>query len=177
MLRGAGGFLLGLVSWPTTDNIVGDSKGSNATKDPIFASSALPNSEFDNPLFNVTNNKSKDVTNRINTSLGVNIRPNEWLSIAGRFGYEHYKTEGYLRYHPLSYYVGLASGGIQDNNWRKYNGYNHTITATARKTLGKDFNFRLMAGTMWQDYKLGGRWQNVQKRSCGEFNLLFRNTE
>ncbi|RYE11901.1 MAG: hypothetical protein EOP51_32490, partial [Sphingobacteriales bacterium] len=151
VLRGAGGFLLGLLSWPTTDDITGASRGNNSSKDPIFAAS--PNSEFDNPLFNVANNKSRDVTERVNTSLGVNIRPTEWLSLAGRFGYEHYKTEGYLRYHPLSYYVSAALGGIQDNNWRQYNGYNHTITATAKKTVAKDFNFRLMVGTMWQDYK------------------------
>lgn len=153
VLRGAGGFLLGLLSWPTTDNITGSSKGDNATKDPIFAAAGLPNSEFDNPLFNVNNNKSREETDRVNTSLGVNIRPTNWLSVAGRFGYETYNTEAYLRYHPLSYYVTLATGGVQDNYWRKYNGYNHTITATAKKTLGKDFNLRLMVGTMWQDYK------------------------
>ena len=39
-----------------------------------------------------------------------------------------------------------------DDYWRKYEGYNHTITATAKKDFGK-FSTRLMVGTMWQDYK------------------------
>jgi hypothetical protein len=55
-------------------------------------------------------------------------------------------------YHPQSYYLSRALNGAQDNYWRKYSGYNHTITATARKKVG-DFNFRLMVGTMWQDYE------------------------
>jgi hypothetical protein len=42
---------------------------------------------------------------------------------------------------------------LQDNFWRKYNGYNHTITATAKKTFAKNYNLRLMVGTMWQDYE------------------------
>lgn len=151
VLRGAGGFMLGLLLWPTTNDIR-TSQGDNATKDPLFASSASPNAEFDNPLFNVNNNKSRDETNRLNTSLGINIRPTDWLTLAGRFGYETYNTESYLRYHPLSYYISAGTGGIQDNQWRKYTGYNHTITATAKKSFGA-FNFRVMGGTMWQDYK------------------------
>jgi TonB-linked SusC/RagA family outer membrane protein len=150
VLRSAGGFLLALLSWPTTNNIVA-SQGDNATKSPLFALN--PNSEFDNPFFSVLANKNKETTNRINASLGVNIHPFTWLDISGRFGYEKYKTDGYLRYHPLSYYVPGNLGGIQDNFYRKYNGYNHTITASAKKTLAKNYNFRLMGGTMWQDYE------------------------
>jgi TonB-linked SusC/RagA family outer membrane protein len=150
VLRGAGGFLLALLSWPNTNDIVA-SQGDNGTKIPLF--SANPNTDFDNPLFNVNNNKSREVTNRYNASIGINIRPYSWLALSGRFGYETYSTDGYLRYHPLSYYIGSGIGGIQDNYNRRYFGYNHTITATAKKTLGKDFNFRLMVGTMWQDYE------------------------
>ncbi len=150
VLRSAGGFMISLLSWPTTNDIVA-SQGDNATKNPLFVGTS--NTELDNPLFNVNNNKAGEKTERYNTSLGININPYSWLSLSGRFGYETYKTEGYLRYHPLSYFISASTGGIQDNFWRSYHGYNHTITATARKTWRKDFNFRLMAGTMWQDYK------------------------
>lgn len=150
VLRSAGGFLLALLAWPTTNDI-GASQGDNASKVPLF--SANPNSDFDNPLFNVNNNKNKETTDRVNLAMGVNLHPFKGLDIAGRFGYEKYSTDGYLRYHPLSYYISAGVGGIQDNFNRKYNGYNHTITATGRKTIGKDFNFRLMGGTMWQDYE------------------------
>ncbi|HUC82940.1 MAG TPA: SusC/RagA family TonB-linked outer membrane protein [Flavisolibacter sp.] len=151
VLRSAGGFMISLLSWPSTLDI--KDAGDNATKSPLFGTSASPNAELDNPLFNVRNNKSYDETDRINTSLGINLNPFNWLSLAGRFGYETYSTDGYLRYHPLSYYISVGTGGLQDNWYRRYNGYNHTITATARKTLGKDFNFRLLGGTMWQDYQ------------------------
>ena len=43
-----------------------------------------------------------------------------------------------------------ATGGSLDNYYRTYKGYNHTITATAKKKFG-DFNTRLLVGTMWQD--------------------------
>ncbi|MET0392708.1 MAG: SusC/RagA family TonB-linked outer membrane protein [Chitinophagaceae bacterium] len=152
VLRSAGGFMLGLLAWPGDDDITA-SQGDNATKQPLFAASATPNAEIDNPLFNVRANRSAEQTSRYNASLGININPFDWLTLSGRFGYETYNTEGYLRYHPLSYYIAAGLGGIQDNFWRSYNGYNHTITATARKTIAKDFNFRVMGGTMWQDYE------------------------
>jgi TonB-linked SusC/RagA family outer membrane protein len=152
VLRSAGGFLLGLLAWPGTNDITA-SQGDNATKVPLFVASASPNAEIDNPLFNVKANKNAEETKRYNASLGININPLDWLTLSGRFGFEHYNTDGYLRYHPLSYYITAGLGGIQDDFWRKYNGYNHTITATARKTIDKDFNFRVMVGTMWQDYK------------------------
>jgi hypothetical protein len=61
---------------------------------------------------------------------------------------------GFLFIHPGSNLNGQsrAVGGSLDNYWRKYSGYNHTITATARTTVGK-FGLRGMVGTMWQDYQ------------------------
>ncbi len=150
VLRSAGGFMLALLSWPSTNDISA-TKGDNGSKVPLF--NANSNLDFDNPLFNVNANKNRETTERYNASVGINLTPFSWLKVAGRFGYEMYSTEGYLRYHPLSYYISAPSGGIQDNFWRRYNGYNHTITATATKTWRKNFNFRLMAGTMWQDYE------------------------
>jgi TonB-linked SusC/RagA family outer membrane protein len=152
VLRSAGGFMLGLMSWPSTIDI-NATKGDNASKTPLFGTSGTPNAEFDNPLFNVYNNKSREETDRYSASLGININPYKWLTLSGRFGYETYSTAGYLRYHPLSYYISAGTGGLQDNYWRKYEGYNHTITATAKKTVARNFNFRLMVGTMWQDYE------------------------
>lgn len=150
VLRSSGGFLVSLLSWPSTLDI--RNSGDNATKTPLFGTSATPNAELDNPLFNVNNNKSFDKTDRLNTTLGINLNPFSWLSLSGRFGYEQYSTDGYLRYHPLSYYISVGTGGLQDNFYRRYRGYNHTLTATARKSAG-DFNFRVMGGTMWQDYE------------------------
>jgi TonB-linked SusC/RagA family outer membrane protein len=148
-LRGAGGYLLNLLIWPSQFD-VRDWQTTDGNKKLLLASSA--NGEIDNPLFSVNRNRSKDVTNRYTATLGVNFNPFPWLSVNGRFGYDTYKSEGYTLYHPLSYYVSKGLGGSMDNYYRKYTGYNHTITATAKKKMG-NFNARVMVGTMWQDYK------------------------
>lgn len=149
VLNSAGGFLLGLLLWPSTNDIR-NYADDNGTKLPLFSSN--PNSDYDNPLFNVNYNKNYDETKRYTGTLGININPFDWLTVSGRFGYERYNTYGYLQYHPNSYYISAGIKGQQDNFWRRYSGYNHTITATARKTFGKNFSSRLMVGTMWQDY-------------------------
>jgi len=150
VLRSGGGYLISLLSWPRTDDIR-NYEDLNGDKTGLFSS--IPNTDLDNPLFNVRKNRSADVNNRHIISMGVNINPFSWLSLSGRFGYDTYKTDGYMFYHPQSYYLSRATGGTLDNYWRKYNGYNHTITATGRKKIGDDLELKLMVGTMWQDYE------------------------
>jgi len=152
VLRSAGGYLLGLLVWPSDQDIL-NYQDEFGNKLRLFENSNLSDNEFvDNPLFNVNANQSRDVTNRYVTTLGVNLNPFPWLTVAGRFGYDQYQTNGYTRYHPQSFYISKATLGQQDNFYRRYNGYNHTITATGRKTMG-DFSVRVMGGTMWQDYQ------------------------
>lgn len=151
VLRSAGGYLLSLLSWPTTNDIR-NFESSVGDKLDVF-SNLSANGELDNPLFNTKNNRSYDETDRYTASLAININPFEWLTLAGRFGYDTYDMFGYQFYHPQSWYLTAGQGGTLDNYWRKYIGYNHTITATARKKIGKDINLRLMGGTMWQDYR------------------------
>lgn len=148
-LRGAGGYLLGLYVWPI-DNDITNYQNPAGNKVTLFAADG--NTETDNPLFSSLKNKSQDNNNRYVASLGVNIYPTNWLTIAGRFGYDTYKTNGFIFYHPSSSQYNLSTGGALDNYWREYYGYNHTITATARKTFG-NFGLRGMVGTMWQDYE------------------------
>ncbi|KAK6020985.1 TonB-dependent receptor plug domain protein, partial [Ostertagia ostertagi] len=148
-IRSAGGYLLGLYIWPSNRDI---KRFEDENGNKVSAFSADPYAETDNPLYNVNRNRGYDKTNRYIVSGGVNINPFDWLSISGRFGYDHYESEGYTFYHPLSNLTSRTQLGALDNYWRRYNGYNHTITATAKKTVGK-FSARLMVGTMWQDYK------------------------
>ncbi len=150
VLRSAGGYMLSLLVWPNTFNVLNYEDPVTGDKLPLFSSNA--NNEFDNPFFNVYNNVGRDVTMRTTATLGVNITPTDWLTVQGRFGYDTYNMEGYTRFHPKSFYLSQALQGTLDNFWRKYQGYNHTITATAKKKIG-DFNLRGMVGTMWQDYE------------------------
>ena len=146
-LRGASSYLLNLLVWPADDDIR-NWADENGNKTPLFNTN--PNAELDNPLFNVNKNRSGDETDRFIGTLGININPLPWLSMSGRFGYDTYKSEGFTFYHPASYYVNLADTGALDNYYRKFHSYNHTITATAKKKIGK-FTGRLMVGNMWQE--------------------------
>jgi TonB-linked SusC/RagA family outer membrane protein len=148
--RGAGGYLLNLLTWPA-DNDIRNYAGPNGEKQGIF-NTVDPQGETDNPLWNANFNESLDVTDRYMATLGVNLNLAKWWTVNGRFGYDTYETEGFGFYHPQSSTIAAATKGQLDNYTRKYNGYNHTITTTAKKSLG-DFNGRLMVGTMYQDYE------------------------
>lgn len=147
-IRGANSYLLNLLRWPTELDLknIEDANGNKLT---VYA--ADPLLEIDNPLWNAKNVKAGDVTDRFIFTLGININPAKWVSLQGRFGYDTYKLEGFRFIHPQSFLTTAAQGGQLDNYYRKYAGYNHTINATFKKSIGK-FNGRLMAGNMWQDY-------------------------
>lgn len=148
-LRSAGGYLLSLYSWPV-NNDIRNFEDADGNKQSVFSSN--PYTELDNPLYTVSRNHSYDKTDRYIMTAGININPFNWLSVAGRFGFDTYQSEGYTFYHPLSYLTTRTQLGALDDYWRKYYGYNHTITATAKKTMGK-FSGHVMVGTMWQDFK------------------------
>jgi len=148
-LRGVNGFMLNLLQWPNNFDVT-NWQNDQGGKNLLFASSA--NGEIDNPFFSVYRNRSYDKTNRYTGTFGINITPTSWLTLSGRFGYDTYKSEGYTLYHPLSFWLTRGTGGSQDNYYRQYKGYNHTITAVAKKKI-KDFTGRLTVGTMWQDYR------------------------
>ncbi len=148
-LRSAGGYLLGLYTWPVTRDI---SSYEDADGNKLNVFSSDPNAEIDNPLYNTLRNHSFDETKRMITTGGINLTPFKWLSVNGRFGYDTYESTGYTFYHPLSSLSTKAQRGQLDNYWRNYYGYNHTITATVKKSFGK-FNTRVMVGTMWQNYE------------------------
>ncbi len=149
-LRGAGGYFLTLLNWPNNNDIRNylDSTGHRKQLYTIGTSGE----GVDNPLFNANKNHSQDITNRWVANFGINIKPTSWLTIAGRFGYDFFKTSGYIFQHPESAVLTPSTGGALDNYWVTYKGYNHTITATATKKIN-NFSLRAMVGTMWQDYR------------------------
>ncbi|MFZ1527230.1 MAG: SusC/RagA family TonB-linked outer membrane protein [Ferruginibacter sp.] len=149
VLRGASGYLLNLLVWPVDDDIR-NYQTSDGLKKPLYNQN--PNGELDNPLYNVNKIPSQDKTNRLVATLGINVTPFDWLTLSGRFGYDTYHTDGYTRFDSMSFYTTRAQKGYQDNYYRDYYGYNHTLTATAKRKFGK-FTTRLMVGNMWQDYE------------------------
>jgi TonB-linked SusC/RagA family outer membrane protein len=146
---GVGGYLIELYQWPANNDVRNyqDPKGNK-----FVLYNPNRNADFDNPLWSAKYNKSGDKLERWVSTLGIDINPFPWLSVAGRFGYDTYKDNGYVFIHPESFQLTAATGGSLDNYYRKYTGYNHTITATAKKKFG-DFSTRLLVGTMWQDFE------------------------
>ena len=170
-LKGAGGYLLNLFLWPAIDN-ASDYLLANGHKRYLLstnlgANNAADNaglgtvSETDNPFFAAYRNVSKDKTNNYEANLSINYNPTKWLTIAGRFGYNYYTTEGFQYSDPeSSSQSSMLNKGSLDNYWIKAANYNHTITATFKKTLGK-FNGRLTLGSRWtqtelQNYGISG---------------------
>jgi TonB-linked SusC/RagA family outer membrane protein len=148
-LRGVSGYMMSMLSWPVTDNAKIWST-ADGFKKPLFA--ANPNSELDNPYFNLYKNRSHDELARMVTSVSINYNPTSWLQINGRAGYDTYDQKGYTKWDSASYFLSRAQKGALENYYRSYYGYNHTITATAKKSF-KKINTRLMIGNMWQDYE------------------------
>ncbi len=147
--KGSSSYLMSLYQWPANNDIRNyqDDYGGKPT---LF--NANPNSDFDNPIWSSKNNTTGDITRRLISTLGIDIKPFSWLSIAGRFGYDTYKTDGYILIHPQSFYLTASTLGTLENYYTTYKGYNHTITASAKKEW-KGFTGRLLVGTMWQDFQ------------------------
>ena len=148
-LKGTNGYLLNLYLWPSTNDAQNYAR-SDGKKLFLTNSAAADNfSESDNPFFSVNRNLSQDKQNRTVSTLAINANPLSWLTLAGRFGLDHYFTSGYQYKDPQSVaQSSLSNLGSLDNYYTKYTGYNHTITATARKNFG-DFSGRLTIGTRW----------------------------
>jgi TonB-linked SusC/RagA family outer membrane protein len=147
--KGASSYLMSLYQWPANNDmrIYENDYGGKLT---LF--NANPNADFDNPIWSSKNNTMGDITRRWIATLGVDIKPFEWLNVAGRFGYDTYKTDGYILNHPQSFFLTAQTLGRLENYYTTYKGYNHTITASAKKEW-KGFSGRLLVGTMWQDFE------------------------
>src|SRR5690606_10073856 len=74
-VRGAAGYLISLLAWPA-NNDIRKYEDDNGLKLPLF--SANPNADFDNPLWSVYKNRSRDVSDRFLGSMGIDIKPTDW---------------------------------------------------------------------------------------------------
>jgi TonB-linked SusC/RagA family outer membrane protein len=159
-MKGAGGYLLNLLLWPTTvdasDFLLpnGHKRYLISSNDPTDNANLGTVSETDNPFFAANRNVSQDKTYSYEANLAINYNPTKWLSVAGRFGYNAYSTDGFQYRDPESAsQSSMANKGSLDNYWVKNANYNHTITATVKKDFGK-FNTRFTVGSRWSQSEL-----------------------
>lgn len=159
-MKGAGGYLLNLFLWPSTDDAInyvlpnGHKRYLISANDPSDNANLGTVSETDNPFFAVNRNVSKDQTASYEANLSINYNPAKWLTLAGRFGYNGYSTTGFQFRDPESAsQSSLSNKGSLDNYWVKNANYNHTITVTFKKQFDK-FNTRLTLGSRWSQSEL-----------------------
>jgi TonB-linked SusC/RagA family outer membrane protein len=159
-LRGAGGFLQALVSWPITSD-ARDYLNEDGTRKRFFDNENFQ--ESDNPYWLVNQNESSDETNRFNYNLAANFRPTKWLTLSAKGSYDGYKTTGDTFFDPRSNQF-FSVGGQIENYTVDYRGFSGVFLATATKTVGK-FDNRLMVGSAiddWRTETFSERGQNLQ---------------
>src|SRR5690606_36470421 len=85
--KGAGGPMLGLLSWPDTL----DARNwltEDGRRRRITSLSAA--SEIDNPYFSVNRNNTQSRTNRINVNVGLTLLPVTWANFKTQIGVDNY---------------------------------------------------------------------------------------
>lgn len=152
-IRGANGFLLGLLSWPANDDIT-QYLNPDGTRRVLLGS--ISQGETDNPFFSVNKNKSGDITNRTITNFQLNYNPVSWLSLTGRFGADIYSTQSNLFLSPESWQGtdvtlgGYSTRGSVENALENSQLLNGNLLATIKKSVGK-LNASLLLGTTIDD--------------------------
>lgn len=145
--KGAGGYLLTLLTWPVENNVM-RFQNADGTKIPIrnITNYTL---EYDNPLWDVTKNTAQDKVDRFTGNANLTVDLTKWLSAAAIMGVDYYTQYGYYGTHPLSRW-GFASNGFYSLYTQTTRNISGTFRATASKTFG-DFANTLTAGFYFED--------------------------
>jgi TonB-linked SusC/RagA family outer membrane protein len=131
--KGAGGFLLSLLTWPATDDIrqFVDSAGNRKT---VAGNALAP--EDDNPFWDINRNKNYDINDRIQANVNFSYDIAKWLNFTAIHGVDFYTTKGTWFLHPQSNAARTVGGILQqwNENQRLING---VYRATVKKKTGK----------------------------------------
>ena len=108
-LKGANGFLVSLLTWPTDDDIsvYTNPDGTRRTirNDGSFA-------EDDNPFFDVNKNRNYDQNDRLNGNMQLSYDPAKWVNLTAIMGVDYFTNTGTLFYHPEGSLGRLSGGNI-----------------------------------------------------------------
>lgn len=146
--KGATGPLIGLLTWPDSNNAK-DWLTPAGTRQRLTSLSAA--SELDNPYFNVNKNKSNSRVNHIITNAGFTLLPFSWGNLRTNIGAEAYTEQDQQLRHPESA-TGVNNGGILDLNdivTRNINA--QTIFNVNDIQLGGGLSVRGLVGNAIQD--------------------------
>lgn len=149
-LKGAGGPLIGLLVWPSTDDAKSylTSAGTRRTYSTLSASS-----EVDNPFFNVNKNQNASTNNRIIANLGLKFTPFSWGSLKTNIGTDSYTNQNLILRHPESTW-GINNNGIIDiANDITRNISAQTLLNVNPVSIGSHFTFNGLLGHSISDFK------------------------
>lgn len=148
-LRGASGFLQGLLYWPVTDD-ASDYVNPDGSRRRYFDSENF--AEIDNPYWSVNRNKSSDVTYRRNYNLSINYKPLSWLDVIAKMSYDGYNMNGNTFYHPSSNDFYSVNGQIEDYT-QQYRGLSGVFILGASKKVTPKISMDLRVGTAIDDFR------------------------
>jgi len=164
--KGNSGTYINALSWPTNDDVRNylNPDGSRRTLLAPTTSVLDASIDFDNPIWDITHNISRDKTNRVIGNFDLSYDPVTWLNLRGLFGVDYYNTEGnnLVSQFSNSYQnsiganfaasSGISRGGIIDNYNDNNLLLNGSFFATLKHNFG-DFRTTLALGAEVYDSK------------------------
>jgi TonB-linked SusC/RagA family outer membrane protein len=142
-MKGMGGPLIGLLSWPADDRAVEYLTPAGTRR---RLTSLAAQAEIDNPYLSVARNINNARTNRVNVNLGLAVKPFSWGNLKANLGTDSYTTELTISRDPFSA-LGVSNGGIldmTDDITRHLNA--QTLLNVNPRALTKDISISGMVG-------------------------------
>lgn len=145
--KGAGGYVLTLLTWPV-ENDIRNFQNADGTKVPIrnITNYTL---EYDNPLWDVYKNTAQDKVDRLTGNINLTVDATSWLNLGAIVGIDYYTQYGNFVTNPLSRF-GFASNGFYSLYTQTTRNISNTYRATATKNFGK-FSNSFTAGFYFED--------------------------
>jgi TonB-linked SusC/RagA family outer membrane protein len=148
-LKGANGYLQGLLYWPVTDDASVYEKSSDVRR-RFFDNDNF--AEIDNAYWSVNKNKSEDATYRRIYNLSITYKPLDWLTLIAKGSRDSYNQSGYTFYHPNSNDY-LNVGGQLEEYTQDFRGLSGVFIVGASKKVNSKISMDLRVGTAVDDFK------------------------
>jgi TonB-linked SusC/RagA family outer membrane protein len=172
--RGINGLFLNILAFPqdVDASVYLNPNGSRIKLSNVNLAAGAPAAEtdFDNPFFDVSKNKARDITDRTYGNFNLSYNPIKWLNLTGNVGYDIGTTEGNFFIHPESN-RGIGSRGEVENYVRNARVLNSTLYAKATKDFGK-LNASLRIGGSGDEQRYNTLALRGQRLIVPELNSL-----
>lgn len=147
VFKGENGALLGLLSWPSTDD-ARNFLNPDGSRRPVSSAANLAD-EPENPYFLTNKNRNSSLTNRIVANAALTLTPFKWLTNKVQAGMDVYSNDIQILRHPESNF-GFSRGGLIDNAVVQNRNINAQFINTAKHTFGR-FRTSILAGASLND--------------------------